>query len=511
MNALRFLRTVWTLRPIQWIGRPVATITQPAAQLLLRRSGRSRAPRTRSSWRTAFPELLAHAAAEAARAERRLARLDQDPALRDYERAYGRNLLARGEVAATASSAALDPFPASVRARSVALAVRLGVEGLAAELALAARAVMLQLEWRLLGNHLLENGIALACAGTAAEGLEADAWWAVGSAIVDRELREQFLRDGGHFERSATYHGWLVAALLELVELRTASGLTVPDTWRQTLRAALDWIGRVRGPDDSWPLFNDASNDACPTPDAIVRLARSLGLVSAHSRHPASDLLADTGWAVLRAGPAFLVADVGPIGPDYLPGHAHADSLGFELWVGAARLCVDAGVAAYGQGPLREWTRSTAAHNTVTVDGADSSEVWASFRVGRRATTQVSICEASGGVARLRAEHDGYRWLSGRPVHERTWDLEDESLTIVDTIRGAGTHVVALACRLDAAAAARLGARVTHAGARTSTSRDVWYPNHAEPREALLVRGEVRSALPLQVSTRITWTLESAT
>ena len=33
----------------------------------------------------------------------------------------------------------------------------------------------------------------------------------------------------------------------------------------------------------------------------------------------------------------------------------------------------------------RRYDRSTAAHNTVSIDGTDSSEVWQIFRVGRRA------------------------------------------------------------------------------------------------------------------------------
>ena len=76
--------------------------------------------------------------------------------------------------------------------------------------------------------------------------------------------------------------------------------------------------------------------------------------------------------------------------------------------------------------------RGTAAHNTVTVDGQDSSEVWGGFRVARRAHPQ--CLEASSGPDALRVScaHDGYARLPGRPAHRRTWELGERSLRIVD-------------------------------------------------------------------------------
>ena len=80
--------------------------------------------------------------------------------------------------------------------------------------------------------------------------------------------------------------------------------------------------------------------------------------------------------------------DVAPVGPDYLPGHAHADTLSFELSLFGQRVLVNSGTSQYEAGPERSRQRGTAAHNTVIVDGHDSSEVWAGFRVARRASSR---------------------------------------------------------------------------------------------------------------------------
>ena len=48
-------------------------------------------------------------------------------------------------------------------------------------------------------------------------------------------------------------------------------------------------------------------------------------------------------------------------------------------------LLIDTGTSTYAAGAVRDRERSTAAHNTLEVDGRDSTEVWGAFRAGRRA------------------------------------------------------------------------------------------------------------------------------
>ena len=95
--------------------------------------------------------------------------------------------------------------------------------------------------------------------------------------------------------------------------------------------------------------------------------------------------LPDTGLIRAMAGDWHLLADVGAPCPDELPAHAHADTLGCLVHVDGMPLLVDTGTSTYVPGPVRGYERSTAAHNTVEMDGADSTEVWGAFRAARRA------------------------------------------------------------------------------------------------------------------------------
>ena len=127
------------------------------------------------------------------------------------------------------------------------------------------------------------------------------------------------------------------------------------------------------------------------------------------------------------------------------------------MQVGGVPLLVDTGTSTYAPGPVRSYERSTAAHNTLEVDGTDSTEVWGAFRAARRArVTELATCIAHGGVLTVEAVHDGYRRLPGRPVHRRRWPLTETGLRVEDHVTGRGRHalVAALASRARVAAAA---------------------------------------------------------
>lgn len=310
-------------------------------------------------------------------------------------------------------------------------------EAALASLATQARSLAGRLEWHLFGNHLFANAKALIFAGAFFAGKEADRWRATGLAIVRRELHEQVLADGGNFELSPMYHAIFAEDLLDLLNVAARWPATVPDDLvvdlRDTVRRMLDWAQAMTFPDGDIALFNDAAIGIAPTAAQLLEYASRFGIdVPASSgirRH-----LKASGYVRAEAGDAVLIADVARVGPDYLPGHAHADTLSFEFALDVHRVVVNGGTSRYGTGARRSFERSTAAHSTVEVAGQDSSEMWGGFRVGARAYPHdVSIVERDG-TAILSAMHDGYARLPGKPVHRREWTLRGGRLTVVDTV-----------------------------------------------------------------------------
>jgi uncharacterized heparinase superfamily protein len=332
-----------------------------------------------------------------------------------------------------------EPYPLS---RRIVNWVKWGLRGNAfpaacrTSLAVQVRWLRGRLEYRLLGNHLLANASALVHAGLFFAGSEAERWYGRGMHILGRELRAQVLPDGGHFERSTMYHAATLEHLLDLVNLLRTYGLEAPAEWLPVIARMRRWLKTMTHPDGEIALFNDAAFQVAPTSAQLEAYAERLGLEPVAAPQEPVVALAPSGYVRALAGPAYLVCDCAPVGPDHQPGHAHADTLSFELSLFGRRVFVNSGTSRYGIDSERQRQRGTAAHNTVVVDGSDSSEVWAGFRVARRARARLQTARATSQGALIEGCHDGYRRLPGRNVHSRRWRLDERSLYVEDRVSG---------------------------------------------------------------------------
>ena len=311
-------------------------------------------------------------------------------------------------------------------------------------LAIQARWLRRRLEWHLLGNHLFANAKALIFAGFFFQGPEADRWRACGLRILGRQVPEQILLDGGQFELSPMYHALALEDMLDLANLALSYPAALSDeeqalmtAWAARLPDMVAWLQAMCHPDGDIAFFNDAAFGIAPAPAALKGYADRLGVISPAAETGPIHWLAESGYARLCQGEAVLLCDLARIGPDYLPGHAHADTLSFEVSLYGQRLLVNSGTSVYGTGAERQRQRGTAAHNTVVVANADSSEVWSGFRVARRARPYAVQVGRDGHHLRAEGAHDGYHRLPGRPAHHRQWRLSPGALDVDDWLTGA--------------------------------------------------------------------------
>jgi hypothetical protein len=142
-----------------------------------------------------------------------------------------------------------------------------------------------------------------------------------------------------------------------------------------------------------------------------------------------------SGFVVVRDGPLWLAFRCGPPSPDFLPAHAHADALSFQLWWKGRPVLVDPGTFTYEPGADRDWFRSTSAHSTVCVDGRNQFRLWGAFRSGR-------LPKVSLRYARDRALEASVV-LPGRVRHVRRIEWNDDDVFVLDQLEGKGRHRVA--------------------------------------------------------------------
>lgn len=265
-----------------------------------------------------------------------------------------------------------------------------------------------KLEYHLLGNHLLEDAYSLTIGGYY---FDDEHMKQKGMKLLLRELQEQILPDGAHYEQSPMYHCILLDRLLDTYNITRRAEL-IPYAQRM-----LGHLESICYEDNAWPFFGDAASGIAPTPQEIKDYAHRLGI--SWEALP----LNECGYRKMQSERMEAFVDVGNIMATYQPGHSHADTLTFELRIDGKPFIVDTGISTYEKNARRQYERGTAAHNTVTSMNRDSSEVWGGFRVGKLCKV---MCTKDDKQC-IEAEHNGFDH-----VHKRRFSINDSQFAITD-------------------------------------------------------------------------------
>ncbi|MEM7273983.1 MAG: alginate lyase family protein [Actinomycetota bacterium] len=333
-------------------------------------------------------------------------------------------------------------------------------------------------------NHLIAEaaGQFVAAAGF---GLFADSdrWRDAAAEELAAELPAQTFSDGLNRELASDYHGLVLelalAAWVEAVIVGhpLADGLAEPITRMcDALQAVVDERGQLHRQGDSddahgWlldPVEFDKWGSLLASCRSVLTPARwwrsgSTGDVRSAviaacvaGRQPmAADpdrrrpsRFSGAGLTVLRDHPGTAVGeelwcrfDHGPHGFLSTAAHAHADALSVEIRCGGVEVVADPGTYCYhGEQEWRDHFRSTLAHATVTLDGADQSDIGGPFLWTRKAET---VAEAATGltegpVATAAAGHDGYEPRGLRHRRSVRLDRGARTIEVTDTLVEAG-------------------------------------------------------------------------
>ena len=319
-----------------------------------------------------------------------------------------------------------------------------------------ARHLSKNLEYDLRGNHLFENSRALYISSIALSNPRGVPWARKARKLLLAQLAEQIRSDGGHFENSPMYHCAVLAGVLDCLLFTPETDELMRERLSEVANSMLCFLDRISYEDGTYPLFNDSATNMTISPLVLRQYAQAvLGEESTDGREVGSDcasanLMADSGYAILSGYGIRVVVDGGELGPDYQPGHGHCDTLSYELHMDGRPIIVDSGVFGYENDEMRQYCRSTEAHNSVRVDRKEQSEIWGAFRVARRARPRrVSTYSGEGFVA-FDGSHDGYVRLSGRASHRRRIVLLRNHVVVLDELAGRGMAYIESYLHLDA-------------------------------------------------------------
>ncbi|MDB0049873.1 heparinase II/III family protein [Pseudomonadales bacterium] len=337
-----------------------------------------------------------------------------------------------------------EPYPTSLRIVNILKAWLGGLEldaKLLSSVFMQASFLSNDLEKHLLGNHYFVNLKALLFAGII---FGNHRWVNIAQEELLTEIPEQLLQDGSNFELSPMYHSLMLVDMLDMFNLSKAYPTQLVPKLNSLLEEYIPkmllFADAMAHPDGGVSFFNDSVDGIAPPIAKIEKYAEKLGFkISRYESDKIQIIDHDvSGYICATTGGNKLIFDVSAVGPDYIPGHAHADTLSFELSLGRERVFVNSGISEYGLSESRLYQRKTRAHNTVEIDNKDSSQVWSGFRVANRARIVERYCELNINKSIfLRGTHDGYKSLFGGCTHSRELIFSEESLGICDEFEGA--------------------------------------------------------------------------
>jgi hypothetical protein len=333
-------------------------------------------------------------------------------------------------------------------------------------------------------NHLVSGLVGLLVVGALFPGLpDSPRHVALAAAGLREQIRAQVLEDGCSFEGSVPYHRLAVELFTLATVVARATGVQLGKDYADRLARMYRVVdgycteaGRAPqiGDNDSgraFPLRDRESLDhgyllplgAALFCDARLKrpgepfcdegawlLGRS-GLARFEAMEagaaPRPFLSRGAGWAVLRQERAFLAVSAGRPGQRGVGGHSHNDALSFELHLRGRPVIVDPGTFCYaGDVAARNAFRSTAAHSTLQLDGAeifpiDPGRLFA-LPAPAHAQAEVHLFQPGPKVGLLSARHGGYRGLRPPAEVERTFELDGPAgtLSITDLVQGEGTY-----------------------------------------------------------------------
>src|SRR5882762_5205616 len=431
-----------------------------------------------------------------------------------------------------------------------------------------------EFSYLLTSNHYLSDVVGLYCLSMFLDGEGMTARRLEYRQRIEAEMAKQVYEDGGDYEASTGYQV-LVTQLFttSLLLMRTERSAPPAPAFVERLRMMFRFLNTVASASGELPQVGDCDdgriellvNDlqqmiTCPVAERnSLRVPNLLGLgqrlfdegavagddaawygltettrvpypkpkINPVSVSPIT-VLPKSGIGVLRHGSAELLLLAIPNGIFGKGSHTHNDKLSFVLRVGGQEVLSDSGTGCYTRDiATRNRFRSTAAHNTLLIDGAEQNRIDAGpvglFVLGNEAAVS-PIQQGSGALGCfLRASHTGYCSLG--VMHTRTIRAFDSERTFVieDELEGDGVHdfefnihlapnrsaevVVAengIMCRI-------LGDRQVQltvtgpTGLQGSTVPSLISSTYGVTVPAIKVRFWGRTAVPTCITTRISW------
>jgi hypothetical protein len=330
-------------------------------------------------------------------------------------------------------------------------------------------------------NHLIGEAAGVFVATSYFKNLKhASAWRQRSWDILNREIIKQTFADGEIVEQAIGYHFFVLQFFVIAGLTARATGQDIPKSYWSRLEKMFEFLVLLSEGGDNLPMCGDCDDgyvlDLGSSPHSVKdwlalgaalfgrsdfkavagNCAEVLEWLPIKSQRQSFEVIPEqqnkmilskpfkeSGYYLLQYGESgcperiSVVFDCGSLGMAPLAAHGHADALSFTLRAFGIDVLVDPGTYDYFSYPnWRRYFRSTAAHNTIVIDGQDQSEMLGLFLWGRQAKAHCLNWEPTDVGGKVIGEHDGYTYLKDPVTHKRALELDGlgRMLTVRDDI-----------------------------------------------------------------------------
>ena len=285
---------------------------------------------------------------------------------------------------------------------------------------------------------------------------EAKDWQHEAMSRFEEQIRMQVLPDGMQVERAAGYHLVCTFCFLQILDLALHNDVRVSDTYMKKAEKMIDFVVGIMKPHGYFPMLKDGdesdvfgerasyglwedinnlnmledSNDLRWVLKAGARIFNRPDMLyiatdGKEGKKPELGSISspDAGFYTMRTGwdkdDLYMVYTCGELGVmDQNCVHGHADALSIDVSGFGETLLIDPGRYIY-EGPDRIWFKGTSAHNTIVVDGQDSSELADEWMFKTKANSTVKCWASTEKFDYVDGSHDGYERLDDPVTHRR--------------------------------------------------------------------------------------------
>jgi hypothetical protein len=308
----------------------------------------------------------------------------------------------------------------------------------------------------------------------------AEEWRTYARDTLVQQILQQTEADGISRERALEYHLFVTEFFILAGALGEVKGDSFGQEYWDRISRMLGFTAAICDRSGNFPLFGDGDNGQVINLGEL-RAARAAsharlnaGLISEHGfadlrlvlllwgQSPAElpiepdptppgslEIYPSGGYYILSADRGsedemVVVFDAGPFGFPPLYAHAHADALSFWLSYGGNEFLIDPGTYCYDSSKWRSYFRSTAAHNTIRVDGLEQAVEAGVFLWSTPVNAYLEVLEDGDPCVEIEAYHDGYRRLADPVIHHRRLRLfkKSRTLAIIDRLECYGSHKI---------------------------------------------------------------------